>query len=131
MTDDEFLERFEALALAEESFHHRDHVRLTHTYLSRYPVLEVLGRLSAGLAAFARMRGKPDRYHETITWAFVFLVRERMAEAMPDQGWEEFAEANADLLNWRESVLHTYYRDETLRSDRARRTFVLPDRLLR
>jgi hypothetical protein len=130
MTDDELLERFETLSLAEESFRHRDHVRLTRIYLSRYPVLEVLGRLSAGLAAYARERGKPDRYHETITWAFVFLVRERTARSGRDQSWQEFAAANPDLLSWKESVLRSYYHDATLRSDLARRTFLPPDRLL-
>jgi hypothetical protein len=130
MTDDELLEQFETLTLPEESFHHRDHVRLTRIYLSRYPILDVLGRLSAGLAATARMRGRPERYHETITWAFVFLVRERMARTGANQSWEEFANANVDLLNWKESVLRGYYQDVTLRSDLARRTFLLPDRLL-
>ena len=45
------------------------------------------------------------------------------------KSWPEFAEANTDLLTWRDPVLRSYYRDETLRSGLARRVFLLPDRL--
>jgi hypothetical protein len=128
MTDDEFLARFEALDLPGGGFHHRDHVRLAWIYLRRFPVLEVLARLSAGLAALARVKGQPGKYHETVTWAFIFLVRERMARAGRDETWDDFAAANPDLLDWRDSILHRFYRDETLRSDLARAVFVLPDR---
>jgi hypothetical protein len=130
MTEEELLERFEAQSLPEGGFHHSDHVRLTVAYLRRYPVMEVLDRLSAGLAALARARGRPDRYHETITWAFVFLVRERLLRTGRDQTWEDFASRHCDLLDWRAGVLRRYYRDETLDSELARKNFVLPDRLL-
>jgi hypothetical protein len=129
MTDAELIERFESHTLPDEGFHHRDHVRLTFAYLRRFPVTEVLNRLSAGLAALARSRGRPERYHETITWAFVFLIRERLARSGCELSWQDFAAQHADLLNWNESVLRTYYREETLFSDIARTGFVLPDRL--
>jgi hypothetical protein len=48
-------------------------------YLSRYPALEALQRFSTSLLRFAIARGKPGLYHETITWAFFLLIRERMA----------------------------------------------------
>jgi hypothetical protein len=129
VSDDEFLKRFEGLALPDGFFRHRDHVRLARLYVSRYPILEALSRLSSGLAAHARSRGRPERYHETITWAHAFLIRERMARAPHGQGWDELAEANADLLDWKESVLRHYYRADTLRSDLARSVFLLPDKL--
>ena len=37
------------------------------------------------------------------------------------------AAANADLLDWKNSVLKSFYREETLRSDLARATFLFPD----
>jgi hypothetical protein len=130
VSDDELIETFEACRLEPAAFHHRDHVRLTHAYLQRFPTLDVLGRLSAGLAALARSAGKPDRYHETITWANVFLIRERMIRSARGQNWPEFAENNADLLNWKDHVLRRYYRSATLDSPIARRTFVMPDRIV-
>jgi hypothetical protein len=128
MTDDEFLDRFEAGRLPEQGFHHGDHVKLAWLYLRRFGVLEVLGRFSAGLQALARARGKPQLYHETITWAYILLIRERMARTGSGQAWPEFAAAHPDLLAGREGILHDYYREETLRSELARSIFVFPDR---
>lgn len=128
MTDEEFL-AFEDCTLPNESFHHRDHVRLAFLYLSRYPALEAIQRFSASLARFAAAKGKPGLYNETITWAFLFLIRERMARAGRKQVWNEFAASNADLMSWEENILKKYYRDETLASDLARSTFLFPDRI--
>jgi hypothetical protein len=127
MTDDELHRRFETSTLPAGAFHHREHVRLAWIYLGRYPALEAMTRFCAGLRRFAAAQGKATLYHETITWAYLLLVRERR-ERRPGATWEEFAAANEDLLTWRPSVLRSYYRDETLASDLARRVFVLPDR---
>jgi hypothetical protein len=43
--------------------------------------------------------------------------------------WNDFMAGNRDLLTWSPSVLTWHYRDETLKSDLARRIFVMPDRL--
>jgi hypothetical protein len=128
MSDDELLARFEDCTLGNEDFHHADHVRMAFLYLNRHPALEALQRFSCALRRFAHAKGKPELYHETITWAFVFLIRERMARTGSQQTWEEFSAANADLLNWKDGVLKKYNRDETLWSDLARRSFVFPDR---
>jgi len=80
------------------------------------------------LKRFAAAQGKKQLYHETITWAYLLLIRERMARAGRAETWEEFARHNPDLLTWKGGVLATLYRQETLDSDRARHTFVLPDR---
>jgi hypothetical protein len=128
MTDEEFMTRFEDGSLASESFHHADHVKMAFLYLCRYPALEALGRFSSTLVRFAKAKGKPGLYHETITWAFLFLIRERMARAKGPQSWTRFADNNADLLNWKENILRKYYRAETLSSDLARRTFLFPDK---
>ena len=77
---------------------------------------------------FAAAQGKKQLYHETITWAYLLLIRERMARAGRAETWEEFARHNPDLLTWKGGVLTTLYRQETLDSDRARHIFVLPDR---
>jgi hypothetical protein len=127
MSDDEFVARFEDCTIANESFHHADHVRIAYLYLCRYPAMEALQRFSTSLIRFATAHGKPQLYHETITWAFLFLIRERMARMGYPQSWDEFAAGNADLLNWKENVLKKYYRAETLSSEFARKTFLFPD----
>jgi hypothetical protein len=55
-------------------------------------------------------------------------VHERLALAPTEQNWEEFVDANLDLFDWKESILQKYYGEETLRSELARRVFLLPDR---
>ncbi len=130
LTGDELIEHFECGATPPESFHHADHVRLGFEYLRCCPALEALERFSHALKRFAAAQGKAQRYHETITWAYLFLIRERMARAGGVETWEEFAERNADLLVWKGGVLRSLYRQETLDSDLARQTFVLPDHVL-
>jgi hypothetical protein len=129
MKDEEFVQRFEACTLPAESFHHPDHVRVVWLYLHSYPVLETLARFSQGLKRFVKANGKANRYHETITWAYVLLINERMSRSRPEQNWEEFVDSNADLFDWKNSVLKSYYHDDTLRSEIARKVFVFPDRL--
>jgi hypothetical protein len=129
LNDDEFVARFEDASLSNESFHHSDHVRMAFLYLCRYPALEALQRFSASLARFAAAKGKPGLYNETVTWAFLFLIRERMARSGGNPTWEEFATENADLLSWENNILRRYYREATLKSDLARSTFVMPDKI--
>lgn len=128
MDDLNFIHEFEQATL--EPFHHADHVRVAFAYLCRYPVLEALEKFSAGLKKFAAARGKDNLYNETITWAFVLLVRERMARAGVES-WEEFVQRNPDLLVWKGGIIDRYYTRETLGSELARKVFVFPDKSLR
>ena len=129
MKDEEFIQRFEDCTLPAESFHHPDHVRVVWLYLRRYSVLETLDRFSTGLKRFATANGKPNLYHETITWAYVLLINERIERGGHELGWAEFVDSNADLFDWKNSILKSYYHDETLRSDVARKVFVFPDKM--
>jgi hypothetical protein len=130
MKNDELIQQFEDGKTPAETFHHADHVRLAYEYLCRYSALEALQRFSDALQRFAAAQGKAQRYHETITWAYLLLIRERMARAGGAQTWEEFAGHNADLLVWKGGVVATLYRQATLDSELARQTFVLPDRVV-
>jgi hypothetical protein len=127
ITGAQLIDRFESNVIVEDSFHHAEHVRLAFEYLRRCPVLEALSKFSAALKRFAVSRGKTQLYNETITCAYFFLIHERMArrEALD---WEEFARENSDLLVWKGGLLMRYYLEATLKSDLARKVFVLPDK---
>lgn len=129
MSDDEFVAAFEDCTLPLESFRHADHVRMAFLYLGRYPLLEAIREFSASLVKFAVAHGKTNLYNETITWAYLLLIRERLARAGGPQTWAEFSAGNADLLDWSNNILRKYYRDETLTSGLAKTTFVFPDRI--
>ena len=124
MHDREFVEAFEACTLPPAQFPHRAHVRLAWLYLREHPLLETLTRYSHGIRRYATSLGASAKYHETITWAYLFLIHERMQLAACET-FEDFANANEDLFG---PVLDRYYSRETLGSDLARTTFVLPDR---
>ena len=123
MNDATFVAAFENCTL--DPFHHRDHVRLAWIYLRELPFTEAFARFVDGLKRFAASKGAAGLYHETITCAYLFLIRERI-DLDPDASWEAFVEANEDLFCWKPSILDDYYAAETLASDRARRIFVLP-----
>ena len=127
-TDDEFLAQLESCTLPCDRFHHADHVRAGWLYLMRYPTLAAIRKFSAALRAYAASQGKPDRYHETIIWAYLLLINERIHSQPGQTSWEQFAAANRDLLDWARPVLERYYRKETLDSALSRRIFVMPDR---
>lgn len=126
MTD--LVARFEDCTLPAEEFHHADHVRVAWEYLRGAQLVDALKRFATNLRRFAAHHRADGLYHETITWAYVALIHGRIL----DQGetdWDTFAEMNDDLLTWKPSILERYYTSDTLFSDRARRSFVLPDRV--
>jgi len=127
MTNAELIRCFEAGEVPACGFHHEQHVRVAWNYVTRGPLPEALDRFCAGLKRFALAQGKPNLYHETITIAYVLLINERI-DRSADGSWETFAAENADLLAWKPSILDRCYTPDTLRSDRARSTFVMPDR---
>ena len=127
MTDRELIEAYETCTLDPDLFHHRQHVRVAWICLREAPLVAALTRFVESLRRFATSAGSPGLYHETITFAFVFLIHQRM-QTHSKETFEEFAAANADLFSWKPSVLDRYYTPETLGSELARRTFVMPDR---
>ncbi len=128
MEDEQLVAVFEAGQMPESGFHHRDHVRVAWWSLRRNGLYAALPRFSEALKRFALAQGKPNLYHETITTAYVLLINERLGDDR-SMTWDEFARRHADLLTWKPSVLDRYYLPDTLASERARRIFVLPDRL--
>lgn len=128
MTDDELLAGFENCTLANDAFHHEQHVRVAFLYLCRYSTLEALERFSTALTRFATAHGKTTLINETVTWAYILLIRERMARAGRAHDWLEFCDRNTDLFDRKRDILKKYYRPETLQSELAERMFLFPDR---
>ncbi len=128
LTDHQLLAGFESGALPADAFHHAEHVRTAWLFVRRHGMPAALGEFSTALKRFAIAKGAPKLYHETITWAYLLLIAERLQET-PAATWPQFAAAYPELLGWKPSILDRYYTSETLWSERARQTFVMPDRL--
>jgi hypothetical protein len=127
MTDEQLVAAFESTDLPGDQFTHVNHVRVAWCYLRQAPLPQALLRFSTALRRFAEAKGASGKYHETITVAYMLIIAERLAD-YPNWSWDQFAAANPDLLVRTPSPLSTFYSDETLASERARRTFVMPDR---
>ena len=122
------VEQFERDITPTDAFPHAEHMKVAFAYLCVYPKLEALERFSNGIKRRAIAKNKPKAYHETITWAHLFLIHERM-QRTGTREWEQFAAANQDLFDWKNSILNRYYSKALLESDLARETFVMPDQL--
>ena len=120
------VEQFEKGLPPSAAFHHVEHVKVAFAYLCTYPKLQALEKFANGIRLMAIAKGKPQAYHETITWAYVFLIHERMIKTAA-RDWEQFTAANPDLLDWKNSILSRYYSKALLDSDLARQVYVMPD----
>jgi hypothetical protein len=110
--------------VALDEFPHASHVRVAWWYVAHEPLLGAIARMRIALQRFANAKGKPERYHETITVALMLLIADRRRGR---ESWEEFAARNADLLQWPCAALARWYPRELLDSPRAREVFIVPD----
>jgi hypothetical protein len=118
------LERFMRGELDATSFPHSEHVRMAFEMLRRYDFAESVLHFSRSLRAMAQRAGKPQAFHQTVTIAFLSLIAERL-EAGPWEDFAAFEQANPDFFE--KGILTRWYRPQRLASERARRTFLLPE----
>jgi hypothetical protein len=130
LDDQDLLDGFERATLSADQFGHAEHVRTAWLFVRRDGLPQALASFPTALRRFAQAHGAPKLYHVTITWAYLLLIHARQQAGRSDN-WDDFAAANNDLLSWKPSVLDDYYRPETLWSEFARHTFVMPDRGIR
>jgi len=125
LTDLEFVRAFEACELSNDCFHHRDHIRLAWIYLHCYGEQEARKRIVAAIRKFAAHHGKSDKYHETITVAWLRLVANEMARLTPEASFVDLIAAAPELFDKRS--LERFYSAAALASDAARTSWVQPD----
>jgi hypothetical protein len=87
-------------------------------------VQEAVGMVSDGIQRTARYAGAPQKYHATISRAWVELVGYHVAES-GDSDFPAFADHHSALLDKR--LLTRFYRPATLASPRARTGWAEPD----
>jgi hypothetical protein len=139
LTDRELVAAFEACTLSD--FRHADHVRVAWLYLTLLPFPEASRRMAESVRRFAASKGATEKYHETITQAWMRLVVAAMKKDR-NSGWrdparrelrgkttssdfETFSAAHAELLD--SHALDKFYSPELLATSLARAEFVPPD----
>ncbi len=123
MTDDTFLRAFETGHLAEEDFDHTAHVRAGFLLIRQLGFARAVPPYCAALQALTRRFGVPEKYHETITIAFLALISERLGDN-PNIDWQGFQQNNPDIFQ--KDALKAYYSSAQLASPAARTMFQLP-----
>jgi hypothetical protein len=107
-----------------ERFGHREHVHLTWMAVHHYGVPEAIDLVSDGIQRTARYAGAPQKYHATVSRAWVELVAHHVGERREDD-FASFVEHNPALLDKR--LLTRFYRSSTLARSDARTAWVAPD----
>jgi hypothetical protein len=113
----------EVMASAER-FGHREHVHLTWLAVRSCGVPAAVGLVSDGIQRTARYAGAPQKYHATVSRAWVELVGHHAAELREDD-FTVFADHHPALLDKR--LLTRFYRSATLAGPQAKSGWVEPD----
>jgi hypothetical protein len=103
-------------------FGHREHLHVTWLAVRHHGTAAAIDLVSDGIQRTARYAGAPQKYHATVSRAWVELVA---AHARPDEDFASFVTRNPALLDKR--LLTRFYRPSTLSSAAARTGWVEPD----
>ncbi|AGZ44211.1 hypothetical protein [Actinoplanes friuliensis] len=107
-----------------EQFGHREHVHLTWLAVRHYGVSEAIDLISDGIQRTARYAGAPQKYHATVSRAWVELIGHHASETRQED-FAGFADQHPALLDKR--LLLRFYRSATLASVQAKQGWVPPD----
>jgi hypothetical protein len=117
------IKALESGQLPASEFSHRNHVHVAWYYLQRMPLPAAARHFSLVLKAYVRRIGAQDKYHLTLTRAFMHLIGARMR---PGEDWQTFARRNPELFGCARSLIAAHYSAEALAQGRTR--FIEPDR---
>jgi hypothetical protein len=114
----------ETIVATRGGFGHREHLELAWTCLAAEDVESAHRAAAAGVRHVAARHGMPDRYHETLTRAWVQVVAlHRSLE--PCESFDAFIEAHPRLLE--RNLLSGHYSRPLLWSEAARERWTEPD----
>lgn len=106
-------------------FGHREHLHLAFLAIQRHGMPAATGKVCDWIRALARYQQHPQKYHHTMSRAWVEIVAWHLAADPDVPGFAAFAERNAALLDKR--LLTRHYRSATLAAAAARASWVPPD----
>lgn len=126
LSDQEFIQQFEALTLDPVHLNHQGHLRLAWLYLQKDHLGRAIELTCSGIKAYAESLGATDKFHYTITDALVRVIWQRMKDVQSTD-WRAFLESNQDLQKDALQVLYQYYSEHVLFSEDAKTSWVPPD----
>ena len=128
--DRAFIECFERGEWPIDRWHHRDHIRIAYLFLMLEPDFEhAMTRMREGIRCHNEAHGIIDTptmgYHETMTRAWLTLVRLMLDQYGPAASGESFVDERVELHN--RKTLRLFYSRDLFMSERAKREWVEPD----
>jgi hypothetical protein len=108
-------------------FRHRQHINLAFYAVRRYGMPDAVGAICGWIRQIAGYERAPQKYHHTVSRAWVELVAHHVAADPDCADFDLFADRNPALLDKR--LLGRHYRSSTLAAAPARRGWVEPDLL--
>ena len=124
-SDEDFLRAFEDLSFPADQFHHREHIRVAWLYLKSSDATRAAERMCSGILRFANHHGATQKYHHTLTLAWMRLVADALVETPEGCNFTQFLSAHPELAD--KSLLAKYYSHELLQTNGARQGWVEPD----
>src|SRR6202521_2946462 len=106
-SDDDFLRAFEDLSFPADLFRHREHIRVAWLYLKSSDASRAAERMAAGILRFANHHGATQKYHHTLTLAWMRLVASALVETPEGYTFERFLTAHPQLKD--ANLLAKYY----------------------
>jgi hypothetical protein len=122
--DEQFLAAFTAGKIANQDFHHRDHLRLAWIQIQRLGLERASDTVARAIRRFAARHGHADRYHETMTRFWVRVV-DMGINRHTTLGFDGLLAAEPHLLD--KNLPYRHWSRERMGSDEARRHWVEPD----
>jgi hypothetical protein len=126
LSDEDFRRQFENFDLPPSMITHEGHFRIVWVYLKDFDFETAFQKVNEGIKKYDKMVGDGTKYHATITYAYMMMIKKKMGEKNYVT-WDEFVEDNKGLLKPVKEVLLNFYNPETLFSDRAKVEIIEPD----
>ena len=123
--DDSFARLLGEAIAGAERFGHREHVHLTWLAVRRHGRDAAISLICAGLRRITHDAGVPQKYHETLTRAWVEVVAAHAGSMGQEGDFDAFVRRYPRLLDKR--LISHHYTSDTLGSATARREWVAPD----
>jgi hypothetical protein len=113
-------------SLPAGAFSHRNHVRAAWQCLREDPLPQAAQRFTGLLRQFVGQIGAADKYHHTLTVAFMHLIDVRRRAAPGD--WDGFERAHPELFRDAQRLIEQHYSPALLKTPEAHSGFIEPDR---
>jgi len=124
--DKSFLCAFESATLDISTFRHREHLRIAYILLVQNDLGRAVEKARFGLRRLWEQNGiTRDKYHETLTVAWIQAVNHFMLSSTAVRCADEFLAHNPQLLN--KDIIYTHYSEDVILSQQSRSVFVPPD----